>query len=40
MTIMVRSDAGPDALRGIQREIASMDPNLEVFNVRTLGEHL
>ena len=40
MTIMVRSDAGTDALRGIQREIASIDPNLLVFNVRTLNEYL
>jgi putative ABC transport system permease protein len=40
MTIMVRSDAGTDALRGIRREIASMDPNLSVFDVRTLGEQL
>src|SRR5262249_2468836 len=40
MTIMVRPnagmDAGTDALSGIQREIASIDPNLAVFNVRTL----
>jgi len=43
MTIMVRADAGTpgtDTLRGIQREIASIDPNLAVFNVRTLGEYL
>jgi macrolide transport system ATP-binding/permease protein len=40
MTIMVRSDAGTDALRGIQREIAALDPNLLVFNVRTLNEYL
>ena len=37
---MVRSDAGTDALGGIRREIASMDPNLAVFDVRTLGEYL
>ena len=37
---MVRSDAGVDALRAIRREIASMDPNLAVFDVRTLAEHL
>jgi ABC-type antimicrobial peptide transport system permease subunit len=37
---MVRSDAGVDALGGIRREIASMDPNLAVFAVRTLGEYL
>ncbi len=40
MTIMVRSDAGVDALSGIRHEIASIDPNLAVFNVRTLGEYL
>lgn len=40
MTIMVRSDAGVDALGGIRREIASIDPNLAVFDVRTLAEYL
>jgi macrolide transport system ATP-binding/permease protein len=40
MTIMVRSDAGTDALAGIRRELASMDPNLAVFDVRTLAEYL
>jgi macrolide transport system ATP-binding/permease protein len=43
ITIMVRSDAGTpgtDVLRGIQRQIASMDPNLAVFNVRTLSDYL
>ena len=40
ITIMVRSNAGADALGGIRREIASMDPNLNVFDVRTLGEYL
>jgi len=40
ITIMVRSDAGTDALRGIRREIAFIDPNLAVFDVRTLAEYL
>jgi predicted permease len=40
MVILVRSDAGVDALGGIRREIASMDPNLAVFDVRTLEEYL
>lgn len=40
MTILVRSDAGADALSGIRNEIASMDPNLNVFNVQTLGAYL
>jgi ABC-type antimicrobial peptide transport system permease subunit len=40
MTIMVRSDAGTDALTGIRNEIASIDPNLTIFNVQTLTEYL
>jgi predicted permease len=40
ITIMVRSDAGADALSGIRRELASTDPNLTLFNVQTLGEFL
>jgi ABC-type antimicrobial peptide transport system permease subunit len=40
ITIMVRSNLGADSLRGIQREIASIDPNLAVFNVRTLKDYL
>ena len=40
MTIMVRSEAGVDALNGIRREIAQIDPDLAIFNVRTLGEYL
>jgi predicted permease len=40
MTIMVRSDTGADALRGVQREIASIDPNLAIFNVRSLSDYL
>ena len=40
MTIMVRSDAGPDALSGIRNEISFIDPNLNVFNVQTLGDYL
>jgi len=40
MTVMARSDAGTDALSGIRREIAFIDPNLVIFNVRTLSEYL
>ena len=40
ITILVRSSTGKDALHGIQREIASMDPNLGMFNMRTLNEYL
>jgi macrolide transport system ATP-binding/permease protein len=40
MTILVRSDAGADALSGIRNEIASMDPTLNLFHVQTLGTYL
>lgn len=40
ITIMARSDPGVDALGSIRGEIASMDPNLTLFNVRTLREYL
>jgi predicted permease len=40
MTIMVRSDAGTDALSGIRHEIAVIDPKLAIFNVRTLSDYL
>jgi predicted permease len=40
MTIMVRSDAGTDALSSIRREIGVIDPSLSVFDVRTLNDHL
>ncbi len=40
ITIMVRSDAGPDALSGIRNEIAFTDPNLNIFNVQTLSGYL
>lgn len=40
MTIMVRSDAGADVLSGIRREMAAIDPNLNILNLRTLGDFL
>jgi hypothetical protein len=40
LTIMVRSDAGADALSGIRNEIAFIDPNLNVFNEESLGDFL
>jgi hypothetical protein len=40
MTIIVRADAGADALARISAEIASIDPSLSVFNVQTLGEYI
>jgi predicted permease len=40
ITVMMRSDSGTDALDGIRRQFASIDPNLVIFNVRTLSEYL
>ena len=40
ITIMVRSDAGTDALERIRHEIASLDPKLSLFNVQTLNGEL
>jgi predicted permease len=40
ITIMVRSNAGTDALTGIRGVMASVDPNLSLFDVRTLSEYL
>jgi putative ABC transport system permease protein len=40
ITIMVRSDAGADALSGIRSEIALIDPNLNIFNVQTFNAYL
>src|SRR5271156_3487705 len=40
ITILVRSDAGPDALTGIRNEIAFIDPNLNIFDVQTLSDYL
>ena len=40
ITVLVRSDAGPDALSGIRNEIAVIDPNLNIFDVQTLSDYL
>jgi ABC-type antimicrobial peptide transport system permease subunit len=40
LTLMVRSSAGTDALGGIRREIGLLDPNITIFNVRTLTQSL
>jgi predicted permease len=40
ITILVRSDAGKEALSCIRSEIASLDPNLTIFNVHTLSDYL
>jgi macrolide transport system ATP-binding/permease protein len=40
MTVMIRSDAGTDALSGMRREIAAIDPHLTILNVQTLNDYL
>ena len=40
MTVMIRSDAGADALSRVRAEMTSIDPNLTVFNVQTLSSYL
>ncbi len=40
MLIMLRATGGPGIMEGIRREIASLDPNLVIFNVRTLAEQV
>jgi predicted permease len=41
MTLMVRASApGGDAINEIRHQIATIDPTLSVFNVRTMNEHL
>ena len=40
MIVLVRSDAGTDALSGIRNEIALADPNLNIFNMQSLGAYL
>jgi macrolide transport system ATP-binding/permease protein len=40
MTILVRSDAGTDALSAIRNEITLIDPNLNIFQMQTLGAYL
>jgi macrolide transport system ATP-binding/permease protein len=40
ITILVRSDAGRDALSGIRNEIASIDLNLNIFDVQRLSDYL
>jgi len=38
--VMVRAAQGAATMAGIRREIASLDPNLVIFNVRTLAEQV
>ena len=40
MIVLVRSDAGTDALSSIRNQLASIDPNLTIFNVQTLSAWL
>ena len=40
LTLMVRSAAGADAVEGIRHQIAALDPNVTVFNIRTLAQSL
>jgi macrolide transport system ATP-binding/permease protein len=40
LTLMARSKAGAAAMESIRREIASIDPNLTIFNVRTLTQSI
>jgi putative ABC transport system permease protein len=40
MIMVVRTGGGSAPMEGIRRELASLDPNLVVFNVRTLAEQM
>jgi macrolide transport system ATP-binding/permease protein len=40
MTILVRSDAGTDAVSAIRNDIALIDPHLNIFNMQSLGAYL
>lgn len=40
MIVMVRATGGTDTMQGIRKEIALLDPNLAIFNVRTLAEQV
>ncbi len=40
ISMVVRSDAGGDALTSIRKEISFLDPNLNVFDLQTLSSYL
>jgi predicted lysophospholipase L1 biosynthesis ABC-type transport system permease subunit len=40
ITIVARGHSAEDALGGVRSVVASMDPNLTLFNVQTLSEYL
>ena len=40
ITLLVRSESGTDAMSAIRNEIALTDPNLNIFQMQTLGAYL
>jgi predicted permease len=40
MIVMIRSDRATDAMEGVRKELASIDPNLAVFNVQSLSAQI
>lgn len=40
MTVMVRSQAGADALGAIRNAMGNLDPNLNIFQMQTLSDYL
>ncbi len=40
MIVMVRANSGTDTMAGVRRELAAIDPNLAIFNVRTLAHEV
>lgn len=40
MIVLVRATRGADTLESVRKEIASIDPNLVMFNVRTLADQV
>jgi len=40
ITILVRSARGSESLAGVRRELSALDPDLVIFNVRSLAEHV
>jgi predicted permease len=39
-TIIIRGPSGPDAIEAVRAELASIDPRLTVFNVRTMNDQI
>ena len=39
-TLLIRGPAGPEAVAAVRQELATIDSNLTVFNVRSMREHL